>query len=48
MNSARILVTGRGGNKFVVCGSVRKPERDSDGVYEFLDPETVAWDSIAN
>ena len=44
INSIRIMVILNDGNKYVVCGSVRSSGRNEDGVYTFLDPDTVTQD----
>lgn len=38
IGSIRIAVITSDGSKFIVCGSVRKPDRADDGSWEFLNP----------
>ena len=42
---ARILASyvdeNRKVKKYTMCGSVRTPERDAEGVYDYLDPDNV-------
>lgn len=42
LNSIRIAVILDDGSKYMVCGSVRTPDRNEYGEYSFLDPDTVS------
>ena len=39
IGSIRIAVTTGSGLKYFVCGSVRKPDRNGDGSWQFLNPD---------